>query len=180
MRPWTLRERVLSFADRPWIEVYTDRVELPDGRVRDRFHRVVLPEFSITVPVTADGRFVMVREYKHGPSAVCLNAPAGGLADGEEPLAAAKRELLEETGYAADDWRSLGSFVIDGSTGCGRGYVFLARQARRVAAPTPDDFEEIDVVLLDEPALRAALAGGGITMMPTACAVGLALIALHG
>ena len=167
------------FADQPWVEVYTDTVELPDGRVRERFHHVVLPEFAITVAVTPDDRFVMVREYKHGPASVCLNAPAGGLARGEDPLDGARRELLEETGYAADDWRTLGSFVIDGSTGCGRGHVFLARGARPVAAPRLDDFEEIDVVLLDEPRLRAALTSGEVVMMPTACAIGLALLVLR-
>ena len=161
------------------MEVYTDTLELPDGRVRERFHRILLPEFSVTVAVTADYRFVMVREYKHGPAGICLNAPGGGLGAGEDPLVGARRELLEETGYAADDWRALGSFVIDASTGCGRGHVFLARGARAIAAPRLDDFEEIDVVLLDEAGLRAALASGEIVMMPTACAVGLALLALR-
>ena len=107
VRPWKLRHRALVFADRPWVEVYTDTVELPDGRVRERFHRIVVPEFSIQVAVTPEQRFAMVREYKHGPAGICLNAPAGGLSDGEDPLVGARRELLEETGYAADDWRAL-------------------------------------------------------------------------
>ena len=173
-----MRDRALVYADRPWVEVYADTVELPDGRVRDRFHRIVLPNFSITMAVTPDRQFVMVREYKHGPAGVCLNAPAGGLDDGEDALAGARRELLEETGYEASEWRALGTFVIDGSTGCGRGHLFLARNARPVAVPRPDDLEEIDVVLLDEAGLRAAVASGEIVMMPTACAVGLALLAL--
>jgi ADP-ribose pyrophosphatase len=160
------------------VELYADTVELPDGRVRDRFHRIVVPEFSITVALTPERRFVMVREYKHGPAAICLNAPAGGLADGEDPLTCARRELLEETGYAADDWRALGAFVVDGSTGCGRGHVFLARDAKAVATPRLDDLEEIEVVLLDERDVRAALFAGEIAMMPTACALGLALLAL--
>jgi ADP-ribose pyrophosphatase len=147
--------------------------------VRDGFHRIVLPEYAVVVPVTADGRFVMIREFKQGPGEICLNAPAGGLEPGESPLDGARRELLEETGFAADDWQALGDFALDGSTGCGRGHLFLARGARRVAAPRLDETEEIEVVLLDEPALRAALRGNGITMMPSACAVGLALLALR-
>jgi ADP-ribose pyrophosphatase len=147
--------------------------------VRDGFHHVVLPEFAAVVPVTADGRFVMIREYKTGAEAVCLNVPAGGLDAGEDPLAAARRELREETGYAADDWHPLGGFIVDGSTGAGRGHFFLARGARAVGAPRLDETEEIDVTLLDETAVRAALASGELTMMPTACAVALALLALH-
>jgi len=146
--------------------------------VRDRFHHIVLPEYAVVVPVTGDGRFVMVREFKQGPGAIVLNAPAGGLHPGEDPLDAARRELLEETGYAAGDWRALGSFVVDGSTGCGRAHLFLARGAAPVAAPQLDATEEIDVVVLDEAALRDALRSAEIPMLPTACAVGLALLAL--
>jgi ADP-ribose pyrophosphatase len=146
--------------------------------VRDGFHRIVLPEYALVVPVTPDGRFVMVREFKQGPGEICLNAPAGGLHPGESPLDGAQRELLEETGYASDHWEALGTFALDGSTGCGRGHLFLARGAMRVTAPRLDEMEDIDVVLLDEPALRAALRAHAVTMMPTACAVGLALLAL--
>jgi len=167
------------FAARPWVEVYDDTWEMADGRVRDGFHHIVLPEYAIVVPVTPDGRFVMIREFKSGAEAICLNAPAGMIVAGEDPLAGARRELLEETGYASEDWRPLGAFRIDGSTGAGRGHLFLARGATRVAAPQPDDTEEIDVVLLEEHALRATLESGGITMMATAFAVALALLALH-
>ena len=167
------------FRDLPWIEVFTDTVELPDGRVRDRFHHVALPEFSLTIAVTAGGRFVMVREYKHGPDRICLNAPAGGIDAGEQPLDAARRELREETGYAAEDWCSLGAFVIDGSVGAGRAHLFLARGAAWVGPPKLDPTEEIEVVLLDEPALRTALTDGTIVMLPTAAAAGLALHALN-
>jgi ADP-ribose pyrophosphatase len=147
--------------------------------VRDGFHHIALPEFSLVVPVTADGRFVMIREFKPGAGAITLNAPAGGLHAGEDPLEAARRELLEETGYAAPDWRALGRFIVDGSTGGGRGHLFLARGATRVAPPRLDETEEIDVVLLDEADLRAALRAGAVKLMPTACAVGLAFLELR-
>jgi ADP-ribose pyrophosphatase len=150
---------------------------MPDGRLRTGFHHIVLPEYSLVVPVTVDGRFVMIREFKTGPAQIVLNAPAGGLHAGETAIECARRELLEETGYAADDWRLLGRFMVDGSTGGGIGNLFLARGARRVADPKLDDTEEIEVTLLDEAALRAALMSHAIAMMPTACAVGLALVA---
>ncbi len=105
--------------------------------MRDGFHHIVLPEYAVVVPVTTDGRFVMIREFKQGPGEVCLNAPAGGLNPGESPLDAARRELLEETGYAADDWHALGDFALDGSTGCGRGPSLprAGRHARGRATP---------------------------------------------
>ena len=161
------------------MELYTDTWEMPDGRVRDGFHRIDLPNFAAVLPVTADGRFVMIREYKPGVDRVSLNAPAGGLAPGETPLDAARRELLEETGYTATRWRALGSFVVDGNAGCGRGHLFLARDAVRVASPRLDETEEIEVVLLDEATLRAALGAGEITMLPAAATIGLGLLALR-
>ena len=167
------------FAARPWVELSEDTWEMPDGRVRGGFHHLVLPDFAVIVPVTADGRFVMIREFKTGAEAICLNAPAGGLHAGEDPLDAARRELLEETGYASEDWRTLGRFVVDGSTGAARGNAFLARGATRVAAPQLDETEEIEVVLFDERTLRAALDAGDIRMMPTACALALAFLALR-
>ncbi|HYE90588.1 MAG TPA: NUDIX hydrolase [Terriglobales bacterium] len=149
-----------------------------DGRRRDGFHRIVLPEYAIVVPVTPDGRFVMVREYKHGPARICLGAPAGGIHEGETPLACARRELREETGYVADEWRALGAFDLDGSTGAGRAHVFLARGATLAGAPQLDDTEEIEVLVLDEAGVRAALASGEIAVLPTVAAFGLALLAL--
>ncbi len=66
---------------------------------------------------TDKGAVVMARHYKHGPRHVILSLPAGHLEPGEQPLDSAKRELLEETGFVADDkdWRSLGSFVVSGN-----------------------------------------------------------------
>jgi ADP-ribose pyrophosphatase len=155
-------------------------VQLPDGSVHDDYHHIVLPEFAVTVTVLTDGRFVMVREYKPGPNAALLGCPAGMLHDGEAPLAAARRELLEETGYVSDDWHPLGSFVVDGGTGCGRAHLFLARNVVRQTTPRPDATEEIDVVVMTEAELRAALAAGEVKTLPAACAIGLALVALRG
>ena len=180
IRSWKLLTRTPAFVERPWVEVSSDTVEMHDGRVRGAFHHIVLPEYAIVVPVREDGRFVMVREYKHGPGCVCLNAPAGGLHHGEAPLDGARRELLEETGYASDAWHALGSFVLDGSVGGGRAHVFLARGARSVGSPAPDDTEEIEVVLLDANDVRAALASGEVVLMPTATALGLAFLFLNG
>ena len=152
---------------------------MPDGRVRDGFHRIDLPNFAVVVPVTSDRRFVMIREYKPAVDRVSLNTPAGGLGPGEAPLDGARRELVEETGYTAERWRALGSFVVDGNAGCGRAHLFLALDAVRSTAPRLDETEEIEVVLLEEAVLRRALEAGEITMLPAAAAVGLALLALR-
>ena len=76
-----------------------------------------------------------IEEYKHGPGRVVLHLPAGYLEPGEEPLAAAQRELREETGYEAGVWTSLGALYEDGNRGMSIGHHFLAQNARQVARP---------------------------------------------
>jgi len=58
--------------------------------------------------VTGDGYVAMIEHYKHGAGMTSLELPAGYIEDGETVEAAARRELLEETGYVASDWRRLG------------------------------------------------------------------------
>lgn len=103
IRTWQLLGARQLLSAPPWVKVYQERVQLPGGRVVDDFYRVILPDFSTVVAVTADRQLVLVRGYKHGPRCVVLSTPSGRIEDVETPLAAAQRELLEETGYAAPE-----------------------------------------------------------------------------
>jgi ADP-ribose pyrophosphatase len=155
--------------------VVRERVELPSGRVLDDFYRIVLPEFVMVVPWTPAGEAVMVRGYKHGLGRINLSPPAGLIEANEEPLAAARRELLEETGYESDDWRALGRFVVDGNRGCGRMHLYVARDARPARAPADDELEELQVELLTRPRLLEALGSGEIGNLAGAGGLALAL-----
>lgn len=162
---------------RPWLEVYREKVELPDGRTLDDFYRVVLPEFAIAVPMTRSGEMVMVRSYKHGPRRITLSAPAGFINQGESPLQAAQRELLEETGYGASEWHHLGSFVVDGNRQCGTAHIFLARNASRVApADNPDPNEVVEIELMSPRLFFQALSEGDVALLATVGAVCLAVL----
>src|SRR5207253_5518562 len=116
---------------------------LPTERIIYAFSPVVLPDFAAVSPVTEAGEFVRVRGYKHGLGRAALSVPAGLMHPGEPPLDAARRELLEETGYEAADWKRLGTFVVDGNRQCGTMYVFLAKNARPTRPPQQDDTEEL-------------------------------------
>ncbi len=108
------------------------------------------------VPVDADGRVVLVRQFREASRKELLELPAGLLDPGEVPLAAAKRELAEETGLHGGDWRQLR--VIHPSPGILREPVtiFLAQRLEE-GEPELEDGEEIEIVRLSPPELEAAL-----------------------
>ncbi len=176
LRPWkTLgSESILSAL--PWLEVFREQVELPSGRVLNDFYRIVLPVFAMVVPVTPEGKIVMVRGYKHGLGRINLSPPAGLLEPGEAPLAAAQRELLEETGYASDDWSSLGTFVADANRQCGTMHLFVARDVHSRRPPDDDELEELHLDLLSPEQLVRALRDGEIGNLAGAAGVALALV----
>jgi ADP-ribose diphosphatase len=177
IHPWrTLARRVLLRRP-PWFEVGEEDVELPDGKVIEGFSWIKMREFAIVVPITADDRTILMRSYKHGVRAVSLSLPAGYIEDGEEPLAAARRELLEETGNVADEWIPLGRYVIDGNYGSGAMHAFLARGARQVQAPDSGDHEEQELLVMPFDEAIDRLARGEVAQLSTAGALGLACLA---
>jgi ADP-ribose pyrophosphatase len=176
IRPWKALEQELLLSAPPWLSVYRERVELPSGRILDDFYRVVLPDFVTVMAVTTTGAILMVRGYKHGLGRVALSVPAGLMHPGEPALDAARRELLEETGYEAEEWKGLGTFVVDGNRQCGTMHVFLARNARPTRSPQYDETEELQVELLTREQLVEALRAGEIANLAGAAGVTLGLV----
>ena len=120
---------------------------MPDGQIVDNYHRVWMPEYVTVLASTAEGEFVLVRKYSHGYQSVTLSAPGGAIESGESALASAKRELLEETGFAAERWAAGGRYVLHSNYGCGRTHFFFASDAERIKAMLssymdPEDFPD--------------------------------------
>lgn len=174
IEPWlTLGSREV-YSGGPWVRVVIDTVKLPDGRVVNDYHRVEFQDCCIVYAQTVEGMVVVERQYKHGVGSIGLSLPAGGLAPGEEPLAGARRELLEETGYAADTWRSLGAYAVNGNYGCGRAHLFVATGARKVAEPDSGDLEDMEILLMSRPELLEATRGGLVHLLGAVTVIGLA------
>ena len=85
---------------RPWLTARRDTVELPNGTVNDEYYVLEYPDWVNVVAITTGGDFVFVRQYRHGIDEVCHEIVAGVIEPGEQPEAAARRELMEETGFA--------------------------------------------------------------------------------
>jgi len=151
---WKTLGRQVVFSGGPLHEVAVESVRLPDGRVVPDYYVIRLPDYALVFAEMVDGRVLMLRQYKHGPRRVCLTFPGGAIEAGEAPLAAARRELLEELGLVPATIESLGAFVTNANQGCNTAHLYLARGCRIVAEPTLRDLEDSEVVLMD----RAALA----------------------
>lgn len=179
MQGWKTLSRRLILDRGKFLKVEEHSVELPDGRVIADWPWVITPDFCNVVAETEDGRVICFRQVKYAIQGTTL-APVGGYIEpGEDPLATAQRELLEETGYQAAEWISLGSYAVDGNRGAGTGYLFLARGASRVAEVQPDDLEEQELLFLSRDELRAALLDGRFRLLPWVALVGLALYRLE-
>ena len=174
LHPWVVIDSREVFAAEPWIQVLQQEIRLPNGAVVHDYHQVRLQEYVIVFAQTADGKVIIERQYKHGLGKVSLTLPAGSINAGEEPLAAAQRELLEETGYRSDRWESLRSFASHGSYGCGRAHIFVARDAHRVAEPDSGDLEEMEIILADQGQLAEAVQEDEFELLGTVAVIALA------
>ncbi len=172
---WITRDRKVVLDKGKFLTVEQHRVELPDGRVIDDWQWVITPDYVNIVAVTGDGRYLCFRQTKYAVDGPTLALVGGYMERGEEPLAAAQRELREETGYEAADWTPLGEYAVDANRGVGRAHFYLATGAARVADPIVDDLEEQELLHLTRGELEAALRGGEFKVLPWAAAVALAL-----
>jgi len=127
------------------------------------FHQIRAGDWVNVIPVTGDGRLVLVRQYRHGCQQLTLEIPGGMIDPGETPEAAAARELLEETGYRSDRLESLGWLSPNPALFDNRLHVFLAPGAERVAEIRNDQAtEETSVVLVPMAEVERMIAEGCI------------------
>lgn len=158
------------------LTVRCEEVRLPDGQVISDFYQVELPSHVTVYALTLDGMVVCLRQYKHGPRKVALTLPGGLMLDDEEPLKAAKRELLEETGFVSVDWTSLGKFTIGGNQGVGTAHLFLAKGAEKVQSPASGDLEKMHLEYHAPERVLAELGSGNFPILAHAATIALANI----
>ena len=129
------------------VTIRSDRAVSPrTGRPHDFFVLETPPWVNI-IPITPDRRVVLVRQYRHGTGRVTLEIPGGLVEDGDSPESAAARELKEETGYESPRISLLGEVHPNPAIQDTVCYTYTAMDAVCVSEPSPDEKEDIEVVL---------------------------------
>jgi ADP-ribose pyrophosphatase len=163
LKKWkaTSRERVGSFRI---FDVERTSMSDGEGRPRGDFYTLACPDWVNVVAITEDDEIVLVWQYRFGTDSICLEIPGGVVERGEPPEGAAKRELLEETGYASDEpFEPLLVLQPNPANQNNLVHTFLVRGARKVAGTSFDEHEEIELALLPRRELGPLLDSGQIT-----------------
>jgi 8-oxo-dGTP pyrophosphatase MutT (NUDIX family) len=144
IEPWRLLDSTYAFRDR-WLRVRSDTVRLPGGKTLSPYHVVEVADWVNVVAISEAGNVVLVEQYRHAVQRVMLEIPAGHVDPQEDREAAARRELLEETGYGGGAWHALGALHPVASRFANQVHSYLALGVRKVGQPLQEESENLHI-----------------------------------
>lgn len=156
-----------------WIDIRRLAYRFPDGSVFEPFYSYSRRDYVVIVATDTEGNYLCVRQFRQGIREVTTEFPAGGIErkDGkeyghsqdvssEDALDAAKRELLEETGYESGEWRHLLTVPSNATIADNFAYLFEAKNCRKVSGQSLDDTEFLNVHKFSEQELEDMIKKG--------------------
>ncbi|AFZ04166.1 NUDIX hydrolase [Calothrix sp. PCC 6303] len=156
--PQLLKQRLFYKGRKFDFEV--NRLRLPN-RVEGDWECIRHPGGALVIPVTNEGKLVLVRQYRFAVGGRVLEFPAGTIEPMEEPLETVKREIQEETGFSANKWQKLGEFILAPGYSDEIIYAFLAQDLTKLEMPPQqDDDEDIEVLCWTPQELEKAILEG--------------------
>lgn len=161
IKPW---KRIRSRPTQSFrvFSIRTDTTVSPRTGMGHDFYIIETRDWINIIPLIDDNKVVMIRQYRHGSREVTLEIPGGLVDPGDTPKRAAARELLEETGYQAKKWLKIGVVNPNPALFNNRCYTFLAQDIKKISDPTPDQTEDIGVVLIPLKKIPGLILGGEI------------------
>ena len=158
-----------------WLDFRRLAYRLPDGTVSEPYYTYSRRDYVVIVASDESGLYLCVRQYRQGVNRVTTEFPAGGIErsgaldyrsdseredSAEDSLESAKRELLEETGYEADEWEHLLTIPSNATIADNYAYIYRARNCRRVSGQHLDDIEFLHAMLLTAEEIERLIHGG--------------------
>lgn len=158
---WTTLERKYLI-ERPWLTARVDKVQLPTGAIIDEYYVLEYPDWVNTIAITKDGKFVFVRQYRYAIGKTLNELCAGVIEKGEKPLAAAQRELMEETGFGGGKWEEWMQISANPGTHTNVTYCFLATDVELKGSQHLDRGEDVEVRLFTRDEVMEMLRKGEV------------------
>jgi ADP-ribose pyrophosphatase len=135
--------------DDQWLKLRVDQCQLPNGKIIEPYYVLEYPDWINVFGITIHNEVVLVQQYRHGIGREVVELPSGAVeAFDENPMEAAKRELLEETGYTSDHFIQTAVVSSNPANNSNLTYCFLANDLERVSDPKIDETEEVLTVLV--------------------------------
>lgn len=155
-----------------WIDFRRSVYRFPDGSVHEPFYTYSRRDYVVVAARDTEGKLICVRQFRQGIKQITTEFPAGGIerTDGkeygsgdvsaEDALSAARRELLEETGYESDEWTHLLKIPSNAAIADNYAYIFAAENCRKVSEQELDETEFLKVELISPAALDEMIRRG--------------------
>lgn len=168
LKPWSVTASRITYEDR-WIRLRSDDCLTADGIVVAPFHVLDYPDWINVIPVMPDGRVLLTREYRHGRSEILLGLVAGGVEPsdieaGDAAIAAARRELREETGYEASTFVKLLTSYPNASNHSNVVTSWLALGLTKTGEPRFDPGEKVELLFKDLADILGGITSGTVIM----------------
>jgi len=144
MEKWTTLKEEAKLKAKIFSYVQIERQSPLSGK-KGLFDRLDCNDWVNIIARKEDGTFVFVRQYRQGTDEITEEIPGGAIDKGEDPLIAAKRELVEETGYESDSWKRLGAIDPNPAILSNQCFVYFADNVKETGTQKFDDLEEIEL-----------------------------------